>query len=133
MVLSGWSMPRSLPRCRSPRAGSCGSPSAGVLPGVARVEGLGPFLLEQLAELLGRNDICLQPVLDLAGVTSVNAYEHPTVVRERAIQRMRGDVFPHSTNGGGVGGRFDLDHPTPYVPPARGGPPVRPATTTPLP
>ncbi|WGY03339.1 hypothetical protein QI633_06145 [Nocardioides sp. QY071] len=106
---------------------------AGVLPGVARVEGLGPFLLEQLAELLGRNDICLQPVLDLAGVTSVNAYEHPTVVRERAIQRMRGDVFPHSPNVGGVGGRFDLDHPTPYVPPARGGPPVRPATTTPLP
>ncbi|MCR1784510.1 hypothetical protein KVF89_18350 [Nocardioides carbamazepini] len=93
------------------------------LPGVARVEGLGPFLLQQLTDLLGRRDITLQPVLDLAGVTSVNAYEHPTAVRERAIQRMCGDVFPHSSNGAGVGGRFDLDHPTPYVPPARGGPP----------
>jgi hypothetical protein len=96
---------------------------AGILPGVARVEGLGPFLLDQLAELLGRNDITVQPVLDLAGVTSVNAYEHPTIVRERAIQRLCGDVFPHSANAAGVGGRFDLDHPIPYVPPARGGPP----------
>ncbi|GAA1531411.1 hypothetical protein [Nocardioides humi] len=96
---------------------------AGVLPGVARVEGLGPFLLEQLAELLGRRDISLRPVLDLAGVSNVNAYEHPTVVRERAIQRMCGDVFPHSTNGAGLTGRLDLDHATPYVPPTRGGPP----------
>jgi len=98
---------------------------AGIAPGVARVEGLGPFLLEQLADLLRRRDIALQPVLDLAGVTSVNAYEHPTLVRERAIQRMCGDVFPHSTNGAGVGGRFDLDHASPYVPPARGGPPAQ--------
>ncbi|WGX98299.1 hypothetical protein [Nocardioides sp. L-11A] len=95
----------------------------GVLSGVARVEGLGPFLLEQLSDLLRRRDITLQPVLDLAGVTSGNAYEHPTVVRERAIQRMCGDVFPHSTNGAGVGDRFDLDHPTPYVPTTRDGPP----------
>lgn len=96
---------------------------AGLVPGVARVEGLGPFLLEQLAELLRRHDVTLQPVLDLAGITNVNAYEHPTGVRERAIQRMCGDVFPHSTNLAGVGGRFDLDHADPYVPPARGGPP----------
>lgn len=96
---------------------------AGVLPGVARVEGLGPFLREQLADLLGRHDVTVQPVLDLAGVTSVNAYEHPTIVRERALQRMCGDVFPHSASAPGVGGQFDLDHPTPYVPPARGGPP----------
>ncbi|TNM40475.1 hypothetical protein FHP29_10535 [Nocardioides albidus] len=96
---------------------------AGLLPGVARVEGLGPFLLEQLAELLGRDDITLQPVLDLAGLTSVNSYEHPTVVRQRALQRTCGDVFPHSTSAPGVGGRLDLDHPTPYVPTARGGPP----------
>ncbi|MDQ6522019.1 hypothetical protein RB608_00325 [Nocardioides sp. LHD-245] len=95
----------------------------GLVPGVARVEGLGPFLLQQLADLLSRRDITLQPVLDLAGVTSVNAYEHPTVVRERAIQRMCGDVFPHSTNGAGVGDRFDLDHATPYVPTTRDGPP----------
>ncbi|WP_408896453.1 hypothetical protein ACJ5H2_16200 [Nocardioides sp. R1-1] len=96
---------------------------SGIIPGVTRVEGLGPFLLEQLAELLGRHDLTVQPVLDLAGVTSVNSYEHPTIVRERTIQRMCGDVFPHSTNLASVGGRFDLDHPTPYVPPARGGPP----------
>lgn len=87
---------------------------AGVLPGVSRVEGLGPFLLEQLRDLLGRRDLTVQPVLDLAGVTTVNGYEHPTVVRERAIQRMGGDVYPHSTNQAGVGGQYDLDHATPY-------------------
>ncbi|WP_408895757.1 hypothetical protein ACJ5H2_12660 [Nocardioides sp. R1-1] len=92
----------------------------GLLPGVARVEQLGPFLLDQLGRLLGRRDITLQPVLDLAAVTSVDAYEHPALVRERAIQRMGGDVFPHSTGGTA---RLDMDHPEPYVPPPRGGPP----------
>ncbi|HWJ82778.1 MAG TPA: hypothetical protein VNS55_11120 [Nocardioides sp.] len=87
-------------------------------PGVARVEGLGPMLLDQLAELLQHRDITLQPVIDLNTGHSVNGYEHPTLVKHRNLLRMLGDVFPHSTNTGYR--HLDHDHATPYV---RGGPP----------
>jgi hypothetical protein len=89
--------------------------------GVARVEGIGPMLLEQLAELLQHREIQLQPVIDLSQSRSVNGYEHPTLVKQRTLLRTLGDVFPHSTNLGYR--RLDHDHPTPYVPPDRGGPP----------
>lgn len=49
-------------------------------PAVARVEDLGPMLLDQLAELLGRRDIILRPVIDLNQIHSVSGYEHPTMV-----------------------------------------------------
>ena len=91
------------------------------MPGVARVEGIGPVLLDQLAELLHTRDITLQPVLDLNQAHCVNGYEHPTLVKQRTLLRMLGDVFPHSTNTGYR--RLDHDHPTPYVPPDQGGPP----------
>jgi hypothetical protein len=94
---------------------------AGVVDGVARVEGIGPMLLEQLAELLQHRDIKLQPVIDLNHSHAVSGYEHPAVVKHRTLLRMLGDVFPHSTNIGYR--RLDHDHPTPYVPPDRGGPP----------
>ena len=93
----------------------------GAVPGVVRVEGMGPMLLEQLQELLKNRDITLQPVLDLDDGHSVNGYEHPTLVKHRALLRMLGDVFPHSTNQ--AYRRLDHDHPTPYLPPASGGPP----------
>lgn len=89
--------------------------------GVARVEGIGPMLLEQLTELLEHRNVALQPVIDLNHVHAVNGYEHPTAVRTRTLLRTLGDVFPHSTNTGYR--RLDHDHPTPYVPPDRGGPP----------
>ncbi len=87
----------------------------GLVPGVARVEGIGPMLLEQLAELLKNRDITVQPVIDLNQGHSVNGYEHPTLVKTRTLLRMLGDVFPHSANLGYR--RLDHDHPTPYVPP----------------
>jgi hypothetical protein len=89
--------------------------------GVVRVEGIGPMLLEQLAELLKDRDITLQPVVDLNQVHAVNGYEHPTAVKHRTLLRMLGDVFPHSANIGYR--RLDHDHPSPYVHPDRGGPP----------
>jgi hypothetical protein len=89
--------------------------------GVARVEGIGPMLVEQLTELLEQCDIELQPVIDLNQAHPVNGYEHPTLVKERAVLRMLGDAFPHSTNTGYR--RLDSDHPSPYVPPDQGGPP----------
>jgi len=93
----------------------------GVADGVARVEGIGPMLLEQLTELLQHREITLQPVIDLNQSHAVNGYEHPALVKHRTLLRMLGDAFPHSANIGYR--RLDHDHPTPYVPPDRGGPP----------
>jgi hypothetical protein len=93
----------------------------GHLDGVVRVEGIGPMLLEQLAELLKDRDITLQPVIDLNHTHAVNGYEHPSLVKHRTLLRMLGDVFPHSANLGYR--RLDHDHPKPYLPPDRGGPP----------
>jgi hypothetical protein len=94
---------------------------SGVLAGVVRVEGIGPVLLDQLAELLRHRDITLQPVIDLNDAHSVNAYEHPTLVKTRTLLRTLGDVFPHSANTGYR--RLDHDHTQPYRPPDSGGPP----------
>jgi hypothetical protein len=94
---------------------------SGVLAGVVRVEGIGPVLLDQLAELLGHREITLQPVIDLNDLHSVNAYEHPTLVKTRTLLRTLGDVFPHTANTGYR--RLDHDHPQPYEPPDNGGPP----------
>ena len=82
--------------------------------GVARVEGMGPVLLDQIAELVGDREINVQPVIDLGITRSVNGYEHPTAVRQRTLLRTLGDVFPHSTSRGLA--RLDHDHATPYDP-----------------
>jgi hypothetical protein len=89
--------------------------------GVARVEGIGPLLLEQVAELVRHRNIVVKPVIDLRGVTSVNGYEHPTACKERTELRTVYDVFPHSTSRSTR--RLDHDHPKPYVPPDKEGPP----------
>jgi hypothetical protein len=88
---------------------------------VARVEGIGPVLLEQVTELLEHREVTVQPVIDLSHTHAVNGYEHPTAVKHRTILRTLGDVFPHSANRGYR--RLDHDHPTPYLPPEQGGPP----------
>lgn len=79
--------------------------------GLARVEGIGPMLLDQLAELLARRDIGLLPVIDLRERRSVNGYEHPTTMKARTFLRTLGDVFPHS----GITTRgLDHDHAIPW-------------------
>jgi hypothetical protein len=93
---------------------------AGTSDGVARVEGLGPLLLEQLAALLGHAQVSVKPVIDLDEHTSVSAYEFPTKVSERARLRCVGDVFPYAVNAATMSGRFDDDHPVPHD---RDGPP----------
>ena len=45
---------------------------------MARVEEIGPLLLDQLAQLLGHARVTLAPVIDLATSVSVNGYEHPS-------------------------------------------------------
>jgi hypothetical protein len=85
--------------------------------GVARVEELGPLLLDQVTRLLAHTNVTLRPVLDLAAAVAVDAYEHPTSVRDRTAVLVPADVFPHSTS---LTRRVDLDHAVPYDP---GGPP----------
>jgi hypothetical protein len=84
--------------------------------GVARVEELGPLLLEQVSRLLAHTHVDLKPVIDLADTVRVNAYEHPEAVKERVHLRTLGEVFPHASP---VSRRIDMDHPVEYV---RGGP-----------
>ena len=85
----------------------------GTTGGVARVEGLGPLLLEQVRGLLGHTNVALKPVVDLADRVSVNAYEHPETVKERVHLRTLGEVFPY---GRATGRNVDMDHPVPYDP-----------------
>lgn len=79
--------------------------------GVARVEGLGPLLVQQVTRLLRHANVELRPVIDLADRVRVNAYEHPEAVKLRTHLRCVGEVFPHASR---VSRRVDMDHPDPY-------------------
>ncbi|WP_193614930.1 hypothetical protein [Nocardioides lijunqiniae] len=94
------------------------------MPGVARVEDLGPQLLSQLADLLGHDHIRLTPVIDLSDQVSVSCYEHPEAIKERIHLLRPGDQFPHASS---MSRRLDLDHPVPYSP---HGPPDQTSTRT---
>lgn len=91
--------------------------SSSPLTAPTRVEGYGPMLAEQLAELLGHRHITVKPVIDLNTGAAVDAYEHPIACQERTLLRTGGDVFPHSTTRTR---RLDHDHTHPYQ---RHGPP----------
>ena len=80
---------------------------------MARVEEIGPLLLDELAQLLGHARITLDPVTDLATSVSVNGYEHPESVKTRTRLRTTGDVFPHART---ISRKTDMDHPDPYDP-----------------
>lgn len=79
--------------------------------GVARVEELGPMLLEQVRRLLAHAHVDLKPVVDLADAVRVNAYEHPESVKERVHLRTVGEVFPHASR---VSRTVDMDHPVEF-------------------
>jgi Domain of unknown function (DUF222) len=90
--------------------------------GLARVEDVGPVLLNRLHALLGDHcTINLKPVIDLpAGHLPVDSYEIPTRLREQLQLRYPADVFPYAA---AVSRRIDVDHTIPYLSPDRGGPP----------
>jgi hypothetical protein len=89
---------------------------------VARVEEVGPILVNRLGQLLGdRCTISLKPVIDLpASHTPVDAYEIPASLREQILLRNPADIFPYAA---AVTRRIDIDHTIPYLNPERGGPP----------
>ncbi|TQK70751.1 hypothetical protein FBY23_2532 [Nocardioides sp. SLBN-35] len=85
---------------------------------VARLEGHGPVTVGRIVELLAGTAARVQvtPVLDLAGMAPVDAYEIPARMREAVHLVHPGDVFPFAAN---TGRRMDLDHAVPH---AQGGP-----------
>lgn len=92
------------------------APSTGT--GVARVEGVGPVLADQVRDWLRHRHVRVVPVLDLAHVhCGVDSYEVPTRMRE--LLRLRGPAGadPWSSN---LSRRKDADHTAPYRQP---GPP----------
>ena len=89
-------------------------------PAVARVEGLGPVAVADLKTLLARTDLRIQPVIDLSDRVRTTAYEHPESVKERVHLVTHGDYWPYATS---TSRTVDYDHPTPYDPDARDGPP----------
>jgi hypothetical protein len=89
--------------------------------GVARVEEIGPLVLDQVRRLLGHARVDLKPVIDLNTGTRVNAYEHPESVQERTHLRTVGEVFPHACR---ISRHVDTDHPKewdPHGPPGQTG------------
>ncbi len=100
---------------------------SGTATGVVRAEGLGPLVVGQVGELLRGAHVTVTPVLDLADQVHVAAYEHPETLKDRVWLTSGGDYFPHTANPGHRD-RVDFDHPDPFVPAARGGPPGQTGT-----
>ena len=82
--------------------------------GVARVERLGPILVDQLAHIVGHGRIKLTPVLRINDTDpGVDAYEIPDTIRENVTLRDRYEVFPYSSRDAR---HQDVDHTIPYTP-----------------
>lgn len=114
-LLAGRS-PEAKPSTRRPRTRVYVHLSADDLgpAGVARVEGLGPVLADELRHLVGAGTVQLTPVLRLGDAErAVDAYEVPDRVRAEVVLRDRYEVFPSSALEGRSG---DLDHTDPYQP-----------------
>ena len=69
--------------------------------GVARVEGVGPVLLDQVRGWLGHRQVTVKPVIDLPGMPAVDRYEVPPTMAEAVKLRTPADCFPYSPNASG--------------------------------
>lgn len=88
--------------------------------GVARLEDVGPLVLEQVRAFLRHTNVTVVPVLDVAGQAPVDGYEAPARLREALHLRGPACGFPWATH---LSRRKDADHVVGYVPPDDGGPP----------
>lgn len=88
--------------------------------GVARMEDVGPVVLEQVRAFLRHTNVTVVPVLDVARQGPVDGYEAPARIREALHLRGPACGFPWATH---LGRRKDADHVIGYVPPDDGGPP----------
>ncbi|TWD83855.1 hypothetical protein FB561_5024 [Kribbella amoyensis] len=96
--------------------------------GVARLEGAGPLLADQLADLIGHRPYSIRPVIDLNNKISVDAYEIPRRLREQLKLIHPVEQFPYGTAETTLA--TDLDHIQPYDP---NGPPGQTSTTSLIP
>jgi hypothetical protein len=81
--------------------------------GIGAVEQLGPATMTKLRTWLSGTHLTVQPVLDLAATTAVDAYTPPAWMAEQVRLRDRHCVFPWCTRDSRS---CDLDHITPYQP-----------------
>ena len=88
--------------------------------GVARMEGVGPITLGQVRTFLRHAKVTPIRVLVPADQHPVDGYEYPASLREATFLTSPRDVFPYAVS---TSRRRDIDHPLPYLPPERGGPP----------
>ena len=90
--------------------------------GIARVEGHGPVTEDWVRETLGPHcRFTIQPVLDLAGMASVDAYEIPQRHREAVHIMSPADTYPFGTN---LSREKQVDHTRPWKsdgPPGQSG------------
>jgi hypothetical protein len=87
---------------------------------VARLEGIGPILKDQVRGWLRHCEVTVKPVIDLNAIAPADAYETPPRIREAVHLRTPADCFPYATNT--TTRTHDLDHTVPYVARDKGGP-----------
>ncbi len=86
--------------------------------GVARVEGAGPMLVDDLRRLTGGGPVRLTPVVRVGEPERVSdGYDVPAPIRAEVVLRDRYEVFPSSARDARKG---DLDHTEPYHPGRKG-------------
>jgi hypothetical protein len=90
---------------------------------VARVEGIGPVLTDQVRGWLRHRNVRVVPVVDLADTgTGVHSYEVPASTRELLHLRNPAGAYPWSAN---LSRSKDADHTVPYTHPPPGAPQTR--------
>ena len=88
---------------------------------VVRWEGEAPVSTAYVRDFLGPAcQFTIKPVVDIAGMTAVDAYEIPDRLRKGVHLRTPADVFPFASS---TSRSQQVDHTRPYVPPDHGGPP----------
>ncbi len=81
--------------------------------GPARIERLGPVLVDGLSHVIGHHRIKLTPVVHVEGTEpAVDGYEIPEPMRQAVLNRDRFEVFPYSSR---EARGLDLDHTLPYL------------------
>ncbi|QZY28093.1 HNH endonuclease signature motif containing protein [Nocardioides coralli] len=99
--------------------------------GVARVDRLGPVLVDRITKWLADSTVTIKPVLDLSRSDAVDRHDPPTWMRDLVVARDPWCVHPGCRRDAAA---CDLDHIEPYVPLDDGGSPgqTRPGNLAPL-
>jgi hypothetical protein len=97
----------------------------------ARIDRLGPVLLDRIRAWLADSKVTVKPVLDLTRDDSVDRHDPPEWMRDLVTARDPWCVYPGCRREAVA---CDLDHIDPYVPVDEGGPPgqTRPGNLAPL-